>query len=357
MKLHQTRKAAGLLLQASVVLLFSGPTLLADEPVSAVGTATEPAGPEGEEKRTERRIEVRVESRSESKTADGPAKIQGRVTVIGPDGVKTEYDLSNPEGRALILQMEGGAEALKISGETGSGRPAIPGSDDGNGFSTPEVLERVMIGVACDAAPELLRKHLKLDDAGLVVYSVSEKSPAAEAGLEVHDVLLSINEVRLQTREQFVQAVKELENQSVKLQIIRSGEPRELTITPRKMLVHEAVAGSVESGNVVRGFAIGDRQPGFPDVFPGVIIDEQFPDSPQAMQRLLKKFGSQAQQQSRRAAAAAAGAAAGAAADAGAGAATESSGNEELRRQIEELRGEMRAMLQELRAEKKQQGQ
>lgn len=348
MNLYQTRKAAGLLLQASAVLLFSGPASLADEPAAPVPSAAAPAAPAGDEKRTEQRIEVRVESRSDSNSPDGSVKTQGRVTVIGPDGVKKEYDLNDAAGRAVILQMEGGPEALKILEGTGSVLQGIPGSGVGNGSSTQEMLERVMIGVACEEAPVLLRKHLKLNDAGLVVQSVSDKSPAAEAGIEVDDVLLSLNDVRLQTRDQLVQSVTELENQPVKLQIIRSGEPREVTITPRKMRVPQPAAANVESGDTaVQGFAIPGMNQQFSQVFPGVIIDEQFPANPEAMQRLLKKFGSQAQMEARRAAEAAAGTKSNA----------ESSSLAELRSQIEQLQGDVRTILEELRAAKKQQEQ
>jgi membrane-associated protease RseP (regulator of RpoE activity) len=150
----------------------------------------------------------------------------------------------------------------------------------------------------------LLRKHLKLDNAGLVVQSVSEKSPAAAAGIEADDVLISLNDIQLQTRDQLVQAVAELENQTVRLQLIRNGERREVSVTPRKMRVPEGSTAAAVSVAGMPSFPNGPI-PGldgeFGQVFPGVIIDEQFPADPEAIKRLLKRFGSEVRGEARRA--------------------------------------------------------
>ncbi|MEY3459644.1 MAG: hypothetical protein RL215_2801, partial [Planctomycetota bacterium] len=288
MKLSQTRTVAGLLLQASAAVLLAAPTM-ADEPPPAPAAAPEkPAA--ADEKSTQQRVEVRVESRS---TSDGGIRnqvTQGRVTVIGPDGVKREYDLRDPEGRALILRMDGGLEALDLLEKTGKAASEEAAEENSEGLKEPAVRERVMIGVACEEAPLLLRRHLKLDTAGLVVQSVSENSPAAEAGVEPDDVLLSINDQQLRTREQLVEAIAGLQGQAVRLQIIRNGDPLELTVTPRKMPVPAPVISADDAQKLLEEGAI----PNIPGTklrrfFPGVIIDEQFPTDQEAMESLLKK--------------------------------------------------------------------
>lgn len=271
MKTIQTRMAAGLLLSLSACLPSSASA--ADEPV------------QGEPR--EQRVEVRVESRSSSTNGDEPqVKTEGRIVVIGPDGVKKEYDLNAPEGRALILEMEGGLDALKVlEGQAVASRKTAANAEPAK--------ERVMIGVACEEAPQLLRKHLKLDNAGLVVLAVTDNSPAADAKIEPDDVLVSLNERQLQTIEQLMDVVSTLEGQPARLQIIRSGSPLEITVTPRKMTVPDLAPATEDSdATSLDALRFPGRSQKLNRLFPGVIIDEQFPADPAAMERMLKKLSS-----------------------------------------------------------------
>jgi membrane-associated protease RseP (regulator of RpoE activity) len=279
MKTIQTCMAAGLLLPLSACLLSSASA--ADEPAQS-------------EKR-ERRVEVRVESRSSSSSTNGDepqVKTEGRIVVIGPDGVKKEYDLNAPEGRALILEMEGGLDALKVlEGQAAASSKAAADAEPAK--------ERVMIGVACEEAPQLLRKHLKLDNAGLVVLAVSDNSPAADAKIEPDDVLVSLNERQLQTIEQLMEVVSTLDGQPARLQIIRSGSPLEITVTPRKMTVPDLAPATEESdATALDAPRLPGRNQRFNRLFPGVIIDEQFPADPAAMERMLKKLSSLVREES-----------------------------------------------------------
>lgn len=279
MKTIQTRMAAGLLLPLSACLLSSA--CAADEPVQ-------------DEKR-ERRVEVRVESRSSSTNGDEPqVRTEGRIVVIGPDGVKREYDLNAPEGRALILEMEGGLDALKVlEGQAAASSSAATDAQPAK--------ERVMLGVACEEAPQILRKHLKLDNAGLVVLSVSDKSPAADAGIEPDDVLVSLNDRQLQTIEQLMDVVSTLEGQPARLQIIRSGSSMEVTVTPRKMMVSELTPATGEGAATALDVPpLPGRSQRLNRLFPGIIIDEQFPADPAAMERMLKKLSSLAREEALR---------------------------------------------------------
>lgn len=277
MKSIQTRMAAGLLLPLSACLLSSASA--ADESVQSENRG--------------QRVEVRVESRSSSTNGDEPqVKTEGRIVVIGPDGVKKEYDLNAPEGRALILEMEGGLDALKVlEGQAvGSSKAAA---------DAEPAKERVMIGVACEEAPQLLRKHLKLDNAGLVVLSVSDKSPAADAKIEPDDVLVSLNDRQLQTIEQLMEVVSTLDGQPARLQIIRSGSPLEVTVTPRKMTVPDLAPATEEGESTALDVPrLPGRNQRLNRLFPGIIIDEQFPADPAAMERMLKKLSTLAREES-----------------------------------------------------------
>jgi hypothetical protein len=312
--------AAGLLLPLSVSLSCAV-SASADEPDSAP--------------KQEQRVEVRVESRSSSTNGDEPqVKTEGRIIVIGPDGVKKEYDLNAPEGRALILDMEGGLDALKIlDGQA----PATPKATT----ETAAPQERVMLGVACEEAPTLLRKHLKLDNTGLVVLSVSENSPAAEAQLEPDDVLISLNDRQLQTIAQLMEVVAGLEGTPSRLQIIRSGAPMEMTVTPRKMPVPEVPpAGAALNPGDLESLPLPGLNQKLNRMFPGVIIDEQFPADPQAMERMLKKLSTLARDEARRAAEAPPVAAAPLQPD--------------IQQQLQQLRQELQQLRRELKGEKKE---
>ncbi|MFM7036307.1 MAG: PDZ domain-containing protein [Planctomycetaceae bacterium] len=315
----QTRTAAGLLLPLSLTLACSR-VASGDEPTPAP--------------RQEQRVEVRVESRSSSTNGDEPqVKREGRIIVIGPDGVKKEYDLNAPEGRALILDMEGGLDALKIL----DGQPPAAAAATAEA-AAPQ--ERVMLGVACEEAPTLLRKHLKLNNSGLVVLSVSENSPAAEALLEPDDVLISLNDRQLSTIPQLMEVVAGLEGKPSRLQIIRSGTPMEISVTPRKIPVPEVLPAA-------KGLNPGDlenmRLPGLNQqlnrMFPGVIIDEQFPADPQAMERMLKKLSTLARDEARRAADGAP--------------ASASPPQPEIQQQLQQLREELQQLRRDLQGAKK----
>ena len=247
--------------------------------------------PAGEQKR----IEVRVQSRREEGKAGEAPKVmtQGRIVVVGPDGIRREYDLNDAEGRAVILQMDGGTDALAEL-ESLSGRAA--GAENTGPQATEE---RMVIGVVCEEASKLLRRHLKLDDAGLVVLGVSEGRPAAEAGIEVDDVLVSVNDQRLQTREQLVELVTNADGKPLQVTLLRDGEPRTIAVTPRKMAV--PVEGfmsatsqfmlppefrqMMESGRLVPGQLI----------HPGVIVEGAVPASPTDLQKMLQSLRSEAE--------------------------------------------------------------
>jgi membrane-associated protease RseP (regulator of RpoE activity) len=140
---------------------------------------------------------------------------------------------------------------------------------------------------------------LKLDNAGLVVLAVSDNSPAADAKIEPDDVLVSLNERQLQTIEQLMEVVSTLDGQPARLQIIRSGSPLEITVTPRKMTVPDLAPATEESdATALNAPRLPGRNQRFNRLFPGVIIDEQFPADPAAMERMLKKLSSLVREES-----------------------------------------------------------
>lgn len=187
-----------------------------------------------DEQETEVRKAPRYEFRVEKKVTtdeDGEPqeKVAGRIVIVGPDGKVEEYSLDDklPEGvRVLISKDDEDAEdeiAFVAEGEADIEE------------------ERLMIGVHCDLADDVLRSHLKLGDAGLIVLEVIDDSPAQEAGLQKSDILVQADGSELTQVEQLVDAVRESEGEALELVVVRSGDRLEVTATPRRMKTKQRI--------------------------------------------------------------------------------------------------------------------
>lgn len=98
-----------------------------------------------------------------------------------------------------------------------------------------EVEERYLIGVTLADVDDTLRAHLKLPEGqGLVVTEVIPDSPAAQAGVEANDILLSLDGQPLTTVEKINAQVQEIQDRTVTLKLLRAGEEKSVAITPRK---------------------------------------------------------------------------------------------------------------------------
>ena len=118
--------------------------------------------------------------------------------------------------------------------ETGS----LSGHPDNN-ESPPEVRqeERWVLGIQCDAADALLRKHLKLGSAGLVILQVKAETPAAESDLQPGDLITRIDDNELTCRDDLIKAVTNSNGAGLDLTVLREGEARKIQVTPRRMMV------------------------------------------------------------------------------------------------------------------------
>ncbi len=106
-------------------------------------------------------------------------------------------------------------------------------------------LPPLLIGVQVEAPAETLRSQLKLyEDEGIVVTEVVEESPAAEAGIQVHDILLRAGEHRLSDLGDLRAAVQSSGGESMSFVLMRGGEEQSLQVTPRRESVADATTGS-----------------------------------------------------------------------------------------------------------------
>jgi membrane-associated protease RseP (regulator of RpoE activity) len=91
------------------------------------------------------------------------------------------------------------------------------------------------IGIESEPVGAALRTHLKLEEGqGLLVRNVVPDSPAAQAGVQQHDVLLQFNETRLRDVPDLAKAVTEAKEQESTLRLVRGGETQEVRITPQQ---------------------------------------------------------------------------------------------------------------------------
>ena len=170
-----------------------------------------------------------AEDTDESSEDDG-VRVQGKIIVIGPDGEKREFDF----GRNFPKKFMGPRVKMLPRGPV-----PLPFDDD----ATPRGFFRMdpefapgdyMIGVHCEPAGDALRAQLGLGENGLVVQTIIEDSPAAEAGLQVHDILVRIGDQELTEISQLLEAVQDAEETSLTLTVLRGGEEQTIKLTPAK---------------------------------------------------------------------------------------------------------------------------
>lgn len=151
------------------------------------------------------------------------------------------------------------------------------------------------LGVYSMPLDDALRSHLQLTAGqGLIVRDVIKDSPAAAAGVQVHDVLLMIGKRNLDAPQQLSEALDALGEQETEVALIRAGQRKSLKITParRPTDAGSAAAGGMEENAseeaAVREFSqaftgwvdkVGgqtkQRRIGFHVVRPGVIDVER----------------------------------------------------------------------------------
>jgi hypothetical protein len=98
--------------------------------------------------------------------------------------------------------------------------------------SQPSVADR-WIGVGVAPVPDLLRAHVSLPDAGgVLVEQVVPDSPAAQAGLQRHDILTEADGKLLTDARSLVDAVRAAQDGSLELKWMRGGRQLVAKVTP-----------------------------------------------------------------------------------------------------------------------------
>ena len=158
----------------------------------------------------------------------------GKAIVIGPDGQRQEFDLSDDQNMKIEIPGFGG-------------RLQIPGLDAGT--------ETIAFTLGCrySSIHPAVASQLGLES-GLMVTQVPQNSAAAKAGVQKHDILLFADDKQVISERDLnavVQAAGEA-NANVALTIIRGGKEISVVVMPQQR--------KATAFDDVRGFA-DDWQP------------------------------------------------------------------------------------------------
>ena len=231
--------------------------------------------------------EEKSDSDGETKPAEKPkSRVSGKIVIIDANGKRKEFQFNGDQARLLqSMQKPAIAEVGAPDDENEKGE----GANDNPLESETE--ERYVLGVQCEEAGDLLRAHLKLGTKGLVILDVREETPAAEAGLQKDDILVSINDKDLENLSQLVEAVSKSDGAAVKLSVLRAGDRQEISVTPRKMQVPTMVVpAGMEIEEIQNLLGKGVPNVGVRRIHAGVLLDGNVPGEQKDVQELLEKL-------------------------------------------------------------------
>jgi serine protease Do len=182
------------------------------------------------------------------------------------------------------------------------------GGNQGIGFAVPANLahsvmdslikngkvSRGFLGIALQPLSDELAKEFKLDGStGALVAEVTTKSPAEKAGIEAGDVVVSVNDKKIDgPRELQLLVAAIAPGTKVDVKLIRDGKEKTVNVLlgerPSNKIAANDQPESKGEPDVLDGVTVGDinaetrKQFELPDSSKGVVITEIDPDSPSA---------------------------------------------------------------------------
>ena len=164
------------------------------------------------------------------------------ITALGSDAVKSPRDLSRmvadlvPGAKQdLTVWRQGESKQLSITiGNNDQGQKQASADDNDKSGSAAQHLPTIGVGLA-DLTPDV-RQELNLSrrDAGAVIESVVPDKPAADAGLQPGDVIVSVNQQPVKSASEAKSAVAEAGKAGRKsvLLLIQRGENQTFVAVP-----------------------------------------------------------------------------------------------------------------------------
>lgn len=167
----------------------------------------------------------------------GAANCDVKVVIVGADGAPLAGDpgcstwVSDEGGGRIVVVAQANGEAADSGGSEPAKVRTIkviakPGDDD-------QAADHGWLGVSIGEGPELLARQLNLKGRGIVILNVVEGSPADSAGIEAHDILLSINGQEIPGEiGGAVEAIKSHKpGESLNLSVLRDGQQKTINVT------------------------------------------------------------------------------------------------------------------------------
>ena len=214
------------------------------------------------------------------------------------DFIQTDAPINPGNSGGALINDRGELVAINtaIIGESGGSQ--------GIGFAVPvnlahnvmnQILKngkvvRAYLGIVPqDMTPEMAKAFGEKEARGVVVGDVSPKSPAQESGLQRGDILLDVNGKPATGSNQLRMDISMMEpGSSVKLNVLRNGSEKEMTVKLAEMPTETAKAESGnggESTKALEGVEVSNLTPhaaerlGLPDSTTGVVVSDIDPAS------------------------------------------------------------------------------
>jgi serine protease Do len=241
----------------------------------------------------------------------GQTVTMGIVSATGRTGLGIEEYEDFIQTDASINPGNSGGALVNDRGElVGINTAILSGNSGGNqgiGFAVPVNLARQVmdqiethghvtrsyLGVTVQEVTPAIAKAIGFNGPeGALVSNVSPDSPAAKAGLEAGDVILSINGAPIAESNQLRMQVSMMNpDQSVKLKIFRNGQTREVAVQISEMPGEKAAKAAADNDKTdasLQGVSVQNldaqtaRQLGLPPSAKGVVVTDVDPASPAA---------------------------------------------------------------------------
>lgn len=182
-------------------------------------------------------VTITSSTTEQEKDGEKTRKSAGRAIIVGPDGEKTEIHFDGvvdmedlpafrfdrgPLARARMIPAPEAPLGILGGGEAG--------------FTVNSLaVGKYFIGVVCEPIDDETAEELELkESSGLIVREVTEESPAAEAGIEVEDVLLLADDTELTESQDLVGVVQKAgeEGNELTLTLLRDGDEVHVKVQP-----------------------------------------------------------------------------------------------------------------------------
>ena len=228
-------------------------------------------------------IVINKSAQTVDKDGKQETKVTGRAVIVGPDGKKQ------------IIELGDGDVDL------GFGQWDMAGPEGASVFRLNRNDNPYMIGVFCEPVSEALAAQLRLaSGTGLVVANLTPESPAAEAGIEKHDILLFAEESELNDQKALIEAVQKAgkEEKPLSLTLLRAGKEISVEVTPTERPAGLLGNQMIFEPNIrVLPKLDGKFEFKFDDMGPGILIDRQLDeDMRQSIEEQMKAMQEQAAQ-------------------------------------------------------------